>query len=350
MASTEETTAAGGGPAAPPPAGRPSWQLAARRYAPIAVVVALIGAAVLAFGRVGDDGDGEAADGGAPSSQEDLIRSGPMTPQRAELEGEADVDFGPNCDPATGKLKLPTVYVPPCVVPFVGDNGGATSPGVTADNVKLVTYVSDPSIDPVGSSLIAGAGANVDPSLATQTMGDYGDIFNSVFETYGRRVDLEFYIGTGAGDDQTAARADAVAISEQEPFAVLGGPLQAQAAFSEELAARNVISIPAQPLPQSITVDNYPMIWGVITPTQAATLAAEAIANLAGPGPAALAGDPALQREERATRSCTTTRPTAATRSRSTPCGTAWPTEASTSRRTSRSCSTPTGRRKTPGR
>lgn len=301
MSSTEETAAADAGQAAPPPAGRPGWQRAARRYGPIAVVVALIAAAVLVFGRGGDDaGDDEAADGGTASSQEDLILSGPMTPQRAELEGETDVDFGPNCDPATGKLRLPTVYAPPCVVPFDGDNGGATSPGVTADSVKLVVYVSDPAIDPVGSSLIAGAGANLDPAVATETMSDYADVFNAVFETYGRRVDLEFYTGTGAADDQTAARADAVAISEQEPFAVLGGPLQVQASFSEELAARDVISIPAQPLPQSVTVDNYPMIWGVITPTQAATLAAEAIANLAGPGPAELAGDPALQGEERA--------------------------------------------------
>ncbi|MGH9290821.1 MAG: hypothetical protein ACRD0V_21415, partial [Acidimicrobiales bacterium] len=136
MASTEETAAADAGQAAPPPAGRSGWQRAARRYGPIAVVIALIGAAAFVFGRGGGDSGDEATDGGTASSQEDLILSGPMTPQRAELEGETDVDFGPNCDPATGKLRLPTVYAPPCVVPFDGDNGGATSPGVTADSVK----------------------------------------------------------------------------------------------------------------------------------------------------------------------------------------------------------------------
>jgi hypothetical protein len=84
-------------------------------------VVVLIGAAVLVFGRGGgDDDDDEAAGGDTATSQEDLILSGPMTPQRAELEGETDVDFGPNCDAATGKLRLPTVYAPPCVVPFDG--------------------------------------------------------------------------------------------------------------------------------------------------------------------------------------------------------------------------------------
>jgi hypothetical protein len=185
-------------------------------------------------------------------------------------------------------------------VPLDGDNGGATASGVTGDSVRVVAYLPDPAIDPVGSSLIAGAGADLDPALAAETMSDYADVFNAVFETYGRRVDLQFYTGTGAADDQTAARSDAVAIAELEPFAVLGGPLQAQAAFSEELASRGVISIPAQPLPQSITVDNYPMIWGVITPTQAATLAAEAITKLARSGPAELAGDPALRGVDRA--------------------------------------------------
>jgi hypothetical protein len=300
MAGTDETAAAGGGEASPPPAGRPGWHNVARRYGPIVVVVALIGAAVLVFGGGGDDGDDEATEAGGTSSLRDLTRSGPMTPQRAELEGETDVDFGPNCDPATGKLKLPTVYAPPCVVPLDGDNGGATASGVTGDSVRVVAYLPDPAIDPVGSSLIAGAGADLDPALAAETMSDYADVFNAVFETYGRRVDLQFHTGTGAADDQTAARSDAVAIAELEPFAVLGGPLQAQAAFSEELASRGVISIPAQPLPQSITVDNYPMIWGVITPTQAATLAAEAITKLARSGPAELAGDPALRGVDRA--------------------------------------------------
>jgi hypothetical protein len=301
MSESERSTAAGDGPQAPPPRRRPAWQKAARRYGPIALVAVVVAAVVLAFsGGGGDDDDGAPEGGGGAASVDELVRSGPMTPQRAELEGETDVDFGPNCDPDTRKLKLPTVYAAPCVVPFDGDNGGATATGVTADSVKIVAYLPDPAVDPVGASLIAGAGANLDPGVAQETMRDFTDVFNAVFETYGRRVDLEFYAGTGAADDETAARSDAIAVAEQEPFAVLGGPLQTQAAFSEELAARGVISFPAQPLPQSVTVDNWPLIWGVITPMQAAELAAEAIGNLAGPGPAELAGDPGLQGQDRA--------------------------------------------------
>ena len=101
----------------------------ARRYGPIVAVVVLVGAAVLIFGRGAGDDDEDAAGVGGGGSGDELILSGPMTPQRAELEGEADVDFGPNCDAETGRLTLPTIYAAPCVVTFDGDNGGATSPG-----------------------------------------------------------------------------------------------------------------------------------------------------------------------------------------------------------------------------
>ena len=62
-----------------------------------------------------------------------------MTPEKAELLGE-DVDFGPTCDTDLGRIMLKSVYAPPCVEPFEGDNGGATSAGVTADEVTVVYY------------------------------------------------------------------------------------------------------------------------------------------------------------------------------------------------------------------
>ena len=43
---------------------------------------------------------------------EKLIRSGPMTPQKAELLGET-VEFGENCDTTTGRVKLCLLYTSP---------------------------------------------------------------------------------------------------------------------------------------------------------------------------------------------------------------------------------------------
>ena len=149
MASTDETRTSEDGAGTPPPKPQPGWVKPAKRYGPIVVVLALIGAAVLVFGGGGDDGDDEAATDGA-TSEDELIASGPMTWQKAEQEGEtANIDWGPNCDTETGRIKLVSVYAPPCVEPFEGDNGGATSPGVTADTVKVVEYIADPALDPL---------------------------------------------------------------------------------------------------------------------------------------------------------------------------------------------------------
>jgi hypothetical protein len=275
----------------------------ARRYGPIAAVAALLLAAFVLFGGDGsgdddDDAGGEDASATDSFDYEELVRSGPMTPQKAELLGE-QADFGANCDPDTGRIELPTVYAPPCVEPFEGDNGGTTSTGVTEDAIEIVIFASDPEVDPLGAALIEAAGADLDPAAITETMQGYADIFNDVFEMYGRRVELEFYTGTGANDDQEAARADAIAIAEMEPFAVVGGPLQASAPFADELAEHGIISLPPQPLPESFLRERFPLVWPVTTPNQAVRLAAEAIGHLAGPGKAEMAGDPALQEQDR---------------------------------------------------
>lgn len=273
----------------------------ALRYGPIAVV-AVVAVAVIAVLGGGDDGGDDGADGTVPDPDsfdyEDLVASGPLTPIKADHLGE-DFEPGPTCDPRTGRIELPTIYAPPCVEAFDGDNGGATATGVSGESIKIVIYVPDPSIDPIGAMLLSGAGADIDPEAAEETMADYGDIFNAVYETYGRRVEVEFFTGTGAADDADRARADAIDIADREPFAVIGGPYQASLPFADELAERDIISFPPQPLPESFLKDRFPLVWGVTTPNQASQLAAEAIANLAGPGPAEMAGDPDLQDEER---------------------------------------------------
>jgi hypothetical protein len=304
MSTTDESKAEGDGVGARPPRRQPPWVTAAKRYGPIALVVALIGAAVLVFGGGGDDDDGDGdATAGGNASEEDLIRSGPMTPEKAELEGETDIDFGPNCDTETGRIRLVSVYAPPCVEPFEGDNGGATSPGVTADTVKVVQYIPDPALNPLAAATISGAGADVSPETAIETIAGFVDLYNKLFETYGRTVDVEPYIGTGAGDDVAAAKADAIAIAEKDPFMVVGGPQTgASPAFASELASRGIVCGPqcALSLPQSLVDEYEPYLWQAgPVPNQAAALAAEAIGKLAGPGRAELAGDGATRAKDR---------------------------------------------------
>jgi hypothetical protein len=302
MTSTDETKAAGDGSAPGPRP--PAWQKGVRRYGPIAAVVVLIAGAVVLFGGGGDGGDGaddEASTTGT-ATQEELILSGPMTPERAELEGETDVDFGPGCDTETGRIMLISVYAPPCVEPFAGDNGGATSPGVTGDVVKVVFYQADPALDPLTAATAENAGADINPETAAQTVRDFVQLYNRLFETYGRTVEVEGYVGTGAGSDAEAARADAIAIAEKEPFAVIGGPAQSSAVFATALASEGIVCGPgcATALNEDIVEEYEPLIWQAsTTPNQSSALAAEMVGNLAGPGKAELAGDPALHDQDR---------------------------------------------------
>jgi ABC-type branched-subunit amino acid transport system substrate-binding protein len=286
---------------------RPAWTRTAKRYGPFVAVVVVIGIAVALFGGGGDDGDegggGSATGVDAAVDNDELVASGPMTWQKAEAEGRTeDIDWGPNCDTERGTVKLPVVGAPPCVEPFTGDNGGATSPGVTADEVKVIYYQPDPTTDPAGSALLSATGADVNPDTAFQAVQDYADLYNRVFETYGRHIDVERYMATGPGDDVETARADAIAIAERHPFAVVGGPTQTGPAFAAELASRGIICGVdcAGATPEQEAQEYYPYIYQPgPTPDQAVALASELFGKLAGPGPAELAGDPAMREDDR---------------------------------------------------
>jgi hypothetical protein len=304
MSTTDETQAKGDGSGeGPPPKRQPGWVKPAKRYGPIVVVLALIGAAVLVFGGGNDDDGGDDTTASGGSSEQELIDSGPMTWQKAEQEGRTDaIDWGANCDTDTGRIKLVSVYAPPCVEPFTGDNGGATSPGVTADTVKVVVYIADPALDPLTAATVAGAGADVNIETAIATIKGFADLYNKLYETYGRTVDVETYVGTGAGDDLEAAKADAIAIAEKDPFIVIGGPQQSSQVFSTELASRKIVCAGtcATAIPEGIVEDYAPYIWqNGPTPDQAAALAAEMIGKLAGPGKAEFAGDDATRAKDR---------------------------------------------------
>lgn len=257
-------------PSPEPPAspGHPARPGVVRRFGPISVLaVALLLVAVLATvkGRSDDDGDrtvdredvglgGQAGDD--PTANPDL----PVTFEEAALAGEVeDHDWGDGCDRITGRVKMPSVYAPPCVPVFDGDNGGETSPGVTADSIKIVVYQPAP-----GGDITAALSGLLDPEeVQQQTRENYVEMLSDVFETYGRTVDLEVLVGSGGPDDDAAAVADAIKVAEEiEPFAVIGGPALTTA-FADQLADREIICLGCGlAVPDSRYQDNAPYMWG----------------------------------------------------------------------------------------
>jgi hypothetical protein len=175
--------------------------------------------------------------GGATTASASSV---PITYGAAAKAGRAnDYDWGPQCDHATGRLKMPTVYSPPCVPVFKGsDNGGSTFSGVTSNTINVVYFQPQPG----GlASTISGAAGTPAQTLATAEA--YVAMFNHIFEMYGRHVNLIPFTASGADTDPVAAHADAVTVAQQlHAFASINGYGETTA-YEDELARLHVICL-----------------------------------------------------------------------------------------------------------
>ncbi|HMJ77916.1 MAG TPA: hypothetical protein VK507_18185, partial [Iamia sp.] len=279
-----------------------------RRWGPLAAiaVVAVIVIAVLVVGGGGSDsddddtangngngnGNGTTADADAPD--------GAVSWSEAEEAGTTDeLTWPETCDQETGRVAIPYLLAAECYADADGDNGGDTSNGVTADAIKVVAYVSmedDPIIDYITQAI-----ANDDTvAQVSETIEGYSDLFNDMYQLYGRQVDLEILVGSGPANDEVAARADAVkAADEMGAFAVLGGPVLTSA-FADELAAKQVVCVGCTGGDPEFFEDRSPYLYstGPNSDQVLIHLVEYMEKKLAGK-PAEFAGDDALTSEER---------------------------------------------------
>lgn len=270
-----------------------------KRYGPligIVVIAAVVAVIVIVVASGGDD------DTASTDTTSGLVssREGVISWTQAEEQGITDtIDWGESCDTSTGRAAYPSFFAPECYAPFTGDNGGATATGVTADSIKVIYYLT-PETDPVIDFITREIQVDDTNAQVQQTLEGFNEFYSKYFETYGRKIDLQFFTGTGPSDNAVAARADAVTIANMEPFAVLGGPLLVND-FADELAARKVLCIGCTPAQSSDWyIDREPYVWGVANNgQQAQTHSAEFITKQIAGRNAEHAGDPALQNQER---------------------------------------------------
>jgi hypothetical protein len=262
-----------------------------QRYGPVSVmvvVVALLAAFVTVVARSQDrtPTTGRTAPGGGGDR--------PVTYAQAKAGGrERTITWADNCDPGTGRIKLPTVYAPPCVPRFTGDNGGETAPGVRADRITAVVYLPPVNGDVLAS--LAGAVDSVEDSR--ETMSRFVELLNATMTTYGRKVELVFYDGRAAASDAVAARAEAQDVIDRfQPFASINGPALTTA-YAEELAAQGVLCIACtRTASDRVKQDNAPHLWGIsASPEQWITIVSEYVGKRLAGRPARWAGDPALR-------------------------------------------------------
>jgi hypothetical protein len=183
----------------------------------------------------------------------------PIFYNEAKAKGTVDNYKWPDtCDTTTGLVKIPILSPPPCTP--VEASGGASSPGVSADTIKIGFYSAKP--DPTYDPILKAAGAYDSPEATAKAYQQYFDIYSHQYNLYGRKIELVKITGTGSSTDEVAAKADADKAAADGLFAVVGGPAQARS-FQTELAAKKILCMGACVVaaPRKFVADSSPYVW-----------------------------------------------------------------------------------------
>ena len=199
----------------------------------------------------------------------------------------------PWCDTATGRIKIPSLYAPPCVPPLQGSNGGATYQGVTATSITVAVPYPQPNAE--AQAVLAAAGDNDTQSQVNQTTQDYVNEFMHHVNTYGRTINLKFFESnvnpadsSNPAAQNSQAQADAITVVKQlKAFASLGDATDPQA-FENYLVANQIPCISCTTtLPASYYLQRAPYVWGNGLPdeTEDYSMRAEVICDEINPYP-----------------------------------------------------------------
>jgi hypothetical protein len=201
-----------------------------------------------------------------PSRIPDEIASAGDVDARQVPDGQAASGWGAGVAPcADGRQRqVDTAYAPPCFE-FAGDNGGATTRGVTADEIT-VSYrlTAEPNVVGLLAQL---AGMPFDETNADlqRTAEGLIDYFNENYQFYGRRLVLRGFEGRGTltgelfGGGQEAATNDALrVVDEIGAFADVTGVSQP---YADALARNQVMNFGAPYLSEEWFNERRPYTW-----------------------------------------------------------------------------------------
>jgi hypothetical protein len=131
-------------------------------------------------------------------------------------------------------------HAPPCEPAFEGENGGATYPGVTADEIRVVYFYNAPH--PLVDAILPTEDTPEDQKAFMEAAEDF---INEHYELYGRRLNLEEVRSNcpTTPPDPARCREAARQIIDSEPFMVIwpGGGLYPT--IFDEFARAGIISL-----------------------------------------------------------------------------------------------------------
>lgn len=154
-------------------------------------------------------------------------------------------------------------FAPPCIPKFTGANPGATYPGVTADTVRVVSYIGQEN--PAVQASLAAQGLAVSPAQREQFIAAIEDFANSRYEFYGRELEIVIYEGqcSTIPPDNACLRQEMRRIqADVDPFGFIWISPLTNAPF-DELSNIGIVNLGGQMFMDSFSQARRPHHWDV---------------------------------------------------------------------------------------
>jgi len=154
-------------------------------------------------------------------------------------------------------------YAPPCAPKFTGKNPGATYQGVTADTIKIVSYYG--SGDPAVNEILKAQKTYVAAPDAKRQLDKFEAFVNSHYELYGRKIQVDQFEGQckTIPPDITCLRSEMDQIvKDRQPFAVVWNTSLCSACF-DELSALKTVNLGGYHFRDQFSAARKPYHWDV---------------------------------------------------------------------------------------
>jgi hypothetical protein len=209
-------------------------------------------------GTGGETGAGPgAASGGGDVAAETASASG----QRVDGLGRPLEGDRARCAPG-GELQTDVVsYSLPCQPALIGDNGGATHRGVTAEEITVVIVVQH--FEPATQQALLAVGLAATDQEYQEASTVYAEHINKRYELYGRKIKPIIHAVDCITGDNACQRAEAKAVAARhKPFAALWFiPGIAPVAWADEMSRLGIVNTGAPGIETEWFVQRRPYAW-----------------------------------------------------------------------------------------
>jgi hypothetical protein len=203
-----------------------------------------------------------------PSEQPESVATGGGGAPTEVADSQTATGWGQSVTPCEDREKQVEGdgYSPPCFAfPEGADNGGETTPGVTADTIRVAyRNTADPNLLSVLAQL-AGVPLNETNEDLIRTTEGLVEYFNANFQMYGRQIELVRVEGRGSliaeftGGGQEEANNDALKVAnEVGAFADITGLTQP---YADALYRNQILSIGAPYMSREWFTERRPYVW-----------------------------------------------------------------------------------------